>query len=241
MSPRAVRAREAAGAAWPLADQPALCAQLLEDYLLADLMPGLFAATPITRRGAELSVAFVPHPLYAIYAGRMYRFDWDTAAATLTLRFAIAGPAVFRALEPDLRVRLVSDVEVEVEFAALHTSDAFLHAVPALRLACTTAFAQPWLFLRLYQRVSPLALLADVQEPVREGRAVVYAHKSILRHISPWDHRRIDLHYYLHTPGELGEPPSVHLRAMGQPPVAYPLLLAADAERICDDVCRRML
>ena len=109
MSPRAVRAREAAGAAWPLADQPALCAQLLEDYLLADLMPGLFAATPITRRGAELSVAFVPHPLYAIYAGRMYRFDWDTAAATLTLRFAIAGPAVFRALEPDLRVRLLGD------------------------------------------------------------------------------------------------------------------------------------
>ena len=254
MPPRVLRAREESGDTWALTHQIPLCVELLEVYLLAplhtELMPELFIATPIGSfgpRGLRVAVNFILNRFYTSYTARMDRFDWDIDAATLMLRFEIAGRAVFDALASNLHgfasLRSVSDTEVELQFAALSTTTDFVNAVLALRLACMTAFAHPWLFLRLHQRLSPLVLLANEGNPIRDPHTgdVVYAHKSLLRHLTPLHRRHVDLRYTYRTPEEAGDPPSVILLEHDRPRVSYPLLLATDVELICDDVCARML
>ena len=252
MQTRALGEREETGKApqWALTNQIPLCTDLLEVHLLAPLrtefMPELFMTTPIARRGPRLTVDFILHPFYSTYAAHMDLFEWDTAAATLTLRFKIAGRAVFDALVSHLQgfasLRSVSDTEVELQFASLSTQTDFMKAVPLLLLACTTAFVHPWLFLRLRQRLSRPVLLADEGNPICDPRTgdVVYNHKSILRHLTPLHRRRVDLHYYYRTPAAAGNPPSVLLLEHDRPRVSYPLLLEANVELICDDVCARM-
>ena len=247
MPVRAFRAREETGGPWALTHQVAVGTELLEVHLLAplrtELMPGLFVATPIRSVGLRVMVDFTLQPYYSHYAARMDRFDWDMDAAALTLRFKIAGPAVLDALAAHLhgfaRLRSVSDTEVELQFAALRTTGDFENAVPALRLACTTAFVHPWLLRRLYQRLTPHANIDSGRDPIRDPRTghADYDHLIITRRVSPWHTQRVDLHYYYRTPGEeAGNPPSVVLLGQDRR-VSHPLLLAADVEPICDDVC----